>query len=108
MSDYVTEAEAIDDAAAFAEEKVDETRKLLAHEIIAERENALEGLQRAKAEAQRAEVGATIHCAQCGTPMKKRHPKAAFCTNHRHGPNNCKDRWRNRVEGLRAYLESRD
>lgn len=65
----------------------------------------LKGLKDAKAAAENAEVGATVHCAQCNKAIVKNHYAKVFCSNQRtHGKHNCKDKYHNRVKGLTRAL----
>ena len=50
--------------------------------------------------------GTHIDCPQCGRGVQKTHPAKTFCSNARSkGKRNCKDRFWNRVRGLREAME---
>jgi ssDNA-binding Zn-finger/Zn-ribbon topoisomerase 1 len=50
--------------------------------------------------ARQAKTGTTIHCPTCGKRMKKKSYQHVFCSNK--GRNNCKDRYWNTVDEVRA------
>lgn len=68
--------------------------------------DVLHDLTIAKVKAQNAKTGETIKCAQCGKRMVKNHHSKVFCSNQRtHGKRNCKDKYHNRVKGLKFALD---
>lgn len=92
------EAEALNDMAAEAEEHFEE-------QMETEYQQVLNGLRQRMSDARRAEVGATIRCAQCGKLMVKTSYQRVFCSNAKtHGKHNCKDLYHNRIAGLKGHL----
>jgi hypothetical protein len=52
--------------------------------------------------------GTHVDCPQCGRGFQKTHPAKTFCSNARSkGKRNCKDRFWNRVRGLRGAMGDR-
>lgn len=53
----------------------------------------------------KAKVGVTIHCAWCGTPIKKKSYQTQFCSNK--GKGNCKDKFWNNIDPSRGERKRR-
>lgn len=100
MTEYITEAEAMDlNSDGGADEHTHSNR-------LDEIDAAYQRLRRLMRDARQAEVGATIHCAQCEKRIVKRSYQTAFCSNAKtHGWGNCKDRYHNRVKALGSILD---
>lgn len=99
MSDnnHISEGQALDEWLEVMEYDRDHAIKQL--------EEAYDQLTTQMHEAKHAEVGATIQCAQCGKRIVKKTYHKVFCSNAKtHGNNNCKDRYHNRINGIKEYL----
>lgn len=101
--DWITEAEALDDVYAILEARYELLKKSTRVDHL---QKVKEKLEEAYEKAKLAEVGTKISCPNCGKIVVKTTYHKTFCSNSKtHGKRNCKDRYHNRVRGIKETIQ---